>query len=113
MKDKLPLKVESPITVGEKVIFTLSATKEQKEMLDLMALRHEVTRSIMFSRLISLHADTNVNIKIIADRLIANYCDTNIPFDQFLKSAAVWLESKKISTYYIERIIEEIKRNYE
>ena len=98
---------------GKKVITTISATEEQLSILDLMALRHEVTRSAMLSRLIVLHADVDVNVCEVAERITGKYCESNVPFEGFLDSAKTWLEQKKISQFHIERIIDEIRRNHE
>lgn len=101
------------LDIGGKITFSVSITKEQQATLDLMALRHEITRSAMLSRLIMLHADIDVNVREIAERITAKYCEQNIPFEEFKDSAKIWLEQEKISPYYIERIIEEFTKNYE
>lgn len=101
------------LNIGEKVVFSISMTKEQQATLDLMALRHEISRSAMLSRLTMLHADVDVNIREIAERITAKYCEQNIPFETFKESAKIWLEQAKITPYYIERIIEEFTKNYE
>jgi len=106
------INIEIGIDIGSKEIYTLSSTKEQLFLLDLMALRHQVSRSVMVARLISLHSDVDIFITEIAERIVGEYCEKNIDFEQYLKSAAIWLESKKISAYYRERIIEEVRRNY-
>jgi len=103
---------EAPIEIGAKEVYTLSSTREQLSLLDLMALRHQITRSVMVARLISLHSDPDVFISEVSERITADYCEKNVDFEVYLRSAKIWLEQKKISTYYRERIIEEVRRNY-
>ena len=104
---------KSLIGIGEKVITTISFVKEQLNILDLIALRYQVTRSGMISKLIMLHSDIDVNIREIVEHLIGDYAQTNMPFDDYVSAAEVWLEQKNISTYHRERIIEELRKNYE
>ncbi len=100
------------LLAGKKVTFTLSATEEQLAILDLTALRHEVSRSAMTARLILLHADVDINIGEVAERLTGKYCEKNVSFEKYLNACESFLESKKISQYHIERVIEEIRRNH-
>jgi len=105
---------QSPPTLKiEREIISASVSKSQRELLDLVALKNETTRSDMFSRLLTEQVDANQTIRAIAERLVANYCEANVGIDVYLRAAKTWLEQKKISAYYIERIIQEIRHRYE
>lgn len=106
-------KIPPPELKIEREIISASISKSQRELLDLLALKNETTRSDMFSRLLTENTDQNQTIRAIAERLVANYCESNVGLEVFLRSAKVWLEQKKISAYYIERIIGEVKHRYE
>lgn len=100
------------IDIGDKLIISMSLTKEQVSMLDLMSLSHQVSRSMMIARLLTLHSTPDAFVKEIAERVTANYCEKNVEFEKYLSSARIWLEQKKINQYHIERIIQEVINNY-
>jgi len=100
------------LNIGKPIIISASVSKEQLEILDLLSLHHQTTRSAMFAKLIIDHSDIDASIRAIAERVVANYCEINVNFDDFLRSAGIWLEQKKISQYYIERIIQEVRNRY-
>ncbi len=103
---------KTKLNIGKPVIISASVSKEQLEIIDLLALHHQETRSKMFGKLIVENSDIDASIRAIAERVVANYCESNVNFNDFLKSAGVWLEQKKISNYYIERIIQEVRNRY-
>ena len=100
------------IDIGGKVVTSISMTEEQLETLDLLSLGNEDSRSATISRMIT-EIEVEPPIKKIAERIVANYSKNNDNFARYLKAAEVWLSQKKISPYYIEKIIAEVKRNYE
>ena len=100
------------INIGKPIIISASVSKETLEMLDLLALHQDESRSSMFTKLIVNGTDTNESIRAIAEKIVANYCESNANFEDYLKSAAIWLEQKKINGYYTERIIQEVRNRY-
>ena len=100
------------INIGKPVIISASVSKETLEILDLLSLHHEESRSSMFTKLIKENFEANDSIRAIAEKIVANYCESNVNFEDYLKSASIWLEQKKINNYYSERIIQEVRNRY-
>lgn len=101
---------EKQLDIGRKVITSISMTKEQLEILDLICLGCENTRSAVIIDLIESSSNIDKTIETVAYRIVANYSKKNIDFDPYLNAAKTWLVQKRISAYHIERIIEEAKK---
>lgn len=101
---------ERSLQIGNKIITSISMSKEQQDVLDLISLSEEVSRSAVINKLLSEHINESENIKKIAQRVVANYSESNIDFESFIKAAGSWLAQKKISAYYTEKILEEVKK---
>jgi len=97
------------IDIGERVVTSISMPVEQLEMLDLLSLSYEETRSSMISKLIIERNEVEESIKKIAERILSNFCKSDSNFEDYLRAAGVWLNQKKISTYHTEKILQQAR----
>lgn len=101
---------EKSLSIGNKIITSISISKEQLDVLNLISLGSENSRSEVINRLLTECNNIEEIITTIAQRIVANYSESNIDFESFIKAAGSWLAQKKISAYHSERILEEAKK---
>jgi len=102
---------KSEIKIGKKISTSISMSNEQLELLDLICLSYENSRSAIIIDLIeSSNNQLDKMILKIAERIVADYNKDAKEFDSYLKAARIWLAQKKISAYHIKKIIEEAKK---
>ena len=97
------------VDIGRKVITSISMSKEELEKLDLLALACYKTRSTMITQLVSGFCKDSLPVKKIVERIFIDYLNSDTEFETFIGAATVWLTEKKISPYYVGKIIAEVR----
>lgn len=105
---------KTEIKIGKKISTSISMSNEQLELLDLICLSCENSRSAIIIDLIeSSNNQLDKMILNIAERIVADYNKNEKEFNDYLKAARIWLTQKKISAYYIKKIMVEAKKIHE